>query len=109
MQNVLIPRNIRIFEQDKPTMVKSLVRFILGTLEIWGNLLWMNKTEGYIMDNLKMRKIKRRLYYARTHAHAHARAHTHTHTHHTTPHTHTPHHTTPHHTTHTHTHTHTLP
>jgi hypothetical protein len=41
MQNFLIPRNIRISEQDKPTIVKSLLSFLLGKLEIWDNLLWM--------------------------------------------------------------------
>jgi len=68
MQNFLIPRDIRIPDQDKCTMVKSLLRFVLGTLEfnikeeIWDNLLWMTETEGYIMDNLKMRNIKWRVY-----------------------------------------------
>jgi hypothetical protein len=33
MQNFLIPRDIRIPEQDKPTTVKSLLRFLLGKLE----------------------------------------------------------------------------
>jgi hypothetical protein len=33
MQHFLTPRDIRISEQDKPTTVKSLLRFLKVTLE----------------------------------------------------------------------------
>ena len=33
MQNFIIPRDIRISDQNKRTMVKSLLRFVLGTVE----------------------------------------------------------------------------